>query len=350
MCARTSRRRVAAALVGVPLGLTSCAIDLEPPPPKPSTAPVAALATCPPLATEVGDYGGRWDSLALGSEVILVAAGDALGAPAASRGYRVTEDPCSASVIERESSPLLDGSTLGGDVTAQPQAWVQAQGRQYAFFVAAEPDPTADFGVRVIGRGIATYSAAEARLVEPVLLWTAERPSFGTGAYADADYVYAYGGLGTGFLAASAFVARAPVARVAEVGAWEYWSGSDHWTSAADEAWPLFDAGPALSVQYVSARSRFVAAYATPLAREITVRSGLGPAGPWSSPQVLAACDLPESDPQAFCAEVVLHAPFSRGATVALTHSVGSFDRPAETPPAEVRARFAHASLPAALP
>jgi len=112
----------------------------------------------------------------------------------------------------------------------------------------------------------------------------------------------------------------------------------------------LFEASGVVSVAFEPGTERFIAAYSTPLSSEITLRSGLGPDGPWSGPHVVATCNLPASDPGAFCADVVLHPALAYPGELVLTHGVGSFDRPEGTAPEEIRARLATFPVPSSLP
>jgi hypothetical protein len=95
-------------------------------------------------------------------------------------------------------------------------------------------------------------------------------------------------------------------------------------------------------------------AYATPLGTEITVRSGLGPAGPWSLPVRLGRCALPDEDPGALCDDVVLH-PLLFGtagdsAEIVLSHGVSTFDRPAGIANTAYGSRLVRVGWPTNLP
>jgi hypothetical protein len=149
------------------------------------------------------------------------------------------------------------------------------------------------------------------------------------------------------------FVARAAVDAIAVPGAYHYWGGGGSWVPDPDRAVPFAEGGTAPSVAWDAVRRRWLLAYAAPLATEISVRSGLGPSGPWSLPVPLGRCALPAEDPGAFCADVVLYPwlpPAPNGDGVLLSQQVTTFDRPAGVPDSAFGTRLVSAAWPASLP
>ncbi|MEW5848458.1 MAG: hypothetical protein AB2A00_06565 [Myxococcota bacterium] len=116
-------------------------------------------------------------------------------------------------------------SSPGG--TASPLSLVTVAGGTWLYFGWDVADSSAPFGVRHDGYGVArrddvtgTFSAG------PPLLWTGDRPAFGTTAIAHDGFVYAYGCEGFGFLREQCFVARAPEDQVANEAGYEFYAGA----------------------------------------------------------------------------------------------------------------------------
>ncbi|MCC6214951.1 MAG: DUF4185 domain-containing protein [Polyangiaceae bacterium] len=345
------RARVAPTLAVAATALVGCrvtlddAIEQERPAPSPP-----ALEACAPLPSEGDGLEARLASLPgppLGVEGSLVVADAARGGP---RGFAVRDSPCDAGEVALPATPILDASPLGPRVVARPTSLVAAGATAFVFFAAERPDSSAAFGVAAVGRGLARWDAAAGAFVDPVLLWTADRPSYGAGAAASGDYLYAYGGLAARFLSADVYLARVATARAAEPGAWEYWSGGGAWAPTADAAWPMVEGGTEPTVGYHVALERWLLAYSTPLGAEITVRTGLGPYGPWSRPYLAARCALPSVDEESFCTHVVLHPALATEDSIGVSHGVGSFHRAPSAPPSAYRARWGWLPLSSALP
>lgn len=331
----------------------SCSVSLDEPLLPPEQAPVArSLEACRPLPGVGETLDGRLMSLpggALGDGTALVVA-DGLGDGDGAAGFEIPSTACAGGERELEARPIVDTAALGGDVSAHPRALVRAGNAALVFFVAERANEGSIYGPVALGTGVARWDSVAARFAAPVLLWTADRPSYGSGAVADSTHVYAFGGLAARFLSADVYVARAELGRVEDPGSWEYWGGGGSWSTRADAAWPVVEGGTEPSVAYHPGLGRWLLAYSTPLATEITVRSGLGPAGPWSRPHLAARCALPASDPESFCRDVVLHPAFSSPDGLAVSHGVGSFHRALSAPAEDYRARWAALPLPQSLP
>lgn len=350
--AHRARHRSGAALaLAAAAALAGCRVALDDAIEQDTPAPsVSVLEACPPLPSEGDALEARLASLPgapFGVEGALVVADAARGGP---RGFAVRGSPCDPGEVALPAAPILDASPLGPGVIARPTSLVAAGGTAYAFFAAERPDSGAAFGFAEVGRGLARWDGAAGAFVDPVLLWASDRPSYGSGAAASADYLYAYGGLAARFLSADVYVARVATARAAEPGAWEYWSGGGVWAPAADAAWPMVEGGTDPSVGYHAGLERWLLAYSTPLGAEVTVRTGLGPSGPWSRPYLAARCALPFVDEESFCTHVVLHAAYASEDSIGLSHGVGSFHRVPSAPPEAYRTRWGWLPLPAGLP
>ncbi len=196
----------------------------------------------------------------------------------------------------------------------QPLSGVERSGSLVLYYV----DPT-DGAV-----GVATQDPADGRFHPgAALLWTADRPSYGTAAVIGAGDVYALGCATARFLDADCFVARAPSAAVDNPSAYAYYTGSARWSQRVDDAWPATSAGLAMDVAWLASENRWLMAYVAPLATTISVRSGLSPEGPWSAPLAAGACDLADQD--MFCAGIHLHPTFAAPAGhVVLSYAAAS--------------------------
>ncbi len=176
-------------------------------------------------------------------------------------------------------------------------------GEVAGFFVKTVADPSAPFGVREEGVGVAV-GPLDGIAAGDALMWTADRPRYGTAAVVDGDYLFAYGCVAARFLDGDCFVARQPLTAIGDESQVEYYRGGGNWTPREKESWPIVDGASDVSVEYDARRGRFLMLYAGVLGDRILVRSGIQPWGPWSAPHEVALCQLPEG---AFCAEVQLH-------------------------------------------
>lgn len=202
---------------------------------------------------------------------------------------------------------LLAPSPLGAAMMLEALAPVRAGSDAYLYYALSRPAPGEPFGVHLMGYGIARWDAASQSFVPTsTLLWTGDRPDYGAGVVVDGTTAYVYGCESGGFLRDDCYVARAPIDRLEDASAYEYSTGGGQWSAQPDDAWPVVvNAGDPVGVLHDAARHRYLMAYVTPLGDTLTVRSGLGPDGPWSAPFELARSALPDKD--AFSGSVALH-------------------------------------------
>jgi hypothetical protein len=327
----------------------------------PSLPSAALVAGCPLLDDTDGPLGGvlgraflytspagelRWLLTAARQRDSLPAPLSAFTAPAATS----TEQRCGAVDGAWTIAPALDPDAEGAHFAAL--APVSRADGAWLYVSRWVSDGTAE---RLDGFGIATLDATTARFTPRTrLLWTADRPSFGTTAVIAGDDVYTYGcRKGRGF-ASDCFVARAPFSRLDDETAYAYASGGGHWSARVDDAWPVVEASGEVSVAYDPGRARWLMAYAEPLGRYILLRTGLGPDGPWSAPLPFLRCALPVDDPQAFCAGVSLALELRDALVpedVVLTYAPATFTAGAlDHDERAYWTRLAHAPAPNALP
>lgn len=251
--------------------------------------------------------------------------------------------------LNGEGQPAFTAVPLGH--TYLPTSAVDTPAGTWLYFQDSAADPTAPFGVRTDGYGVALRQGGAARF-EPSaqLLWTADRPTFGQAAILHQGKIYVFGCSGYGFLQAHCSVARVEEARAADESAYEYYVGAGRFTGGADNAWPLVEAGTSMAVYLDGARQRWVMVYTHPLGQVLYARTGLSPSGPWSAEHAWARCQLPAEDPEAFCADAAVHTPFhwSAGGEPAVTYAVRSLVPRA--PPEAYITRLMRVALPEGLP
>lgn len=339
--------------IAMALVLAGCGVRLDEPAPAPAADPAPAVTGgCRPFEADgVTRVSGRISAvdLANGSTLLVAGAARVDGKDVDNVGFVVAGGAgaldCYAGAT-RLPDAVVGPSASGPLVEAL--APVVADGERWLFYAASRWDASADFGIAKVGYGVARWDDAAKQFVPGAdLLWTADRPSFGSAAVVEGGRVYVYGCVDTSF-SADCYVARAPVDRIDDAGAYEYSSGGTHFTSDIDEAWPVLSASDPVSVVADPAGARWLMLYAPVLGSTVTVRSGLSPAGPWSNAFDVASCDLP--DKEAFCTGVTaLGAP--AGGALRVSYAIATFTAgAAASDPAGYWTRVASVTLPAELP
>lgn len=317
------------------LAASGCAVDLEDTPAPESQPPAPTLASCK-LFEQLDGLKGRVTPVTLpdGRELTLAAHPDLEG-DTSSAAFEGTER-CGAEAVPFGARPVIDVSAHGDGWTATPRASFTTD-EAFVYF-------SLDRGFESQGAGIARYDPDAEAFVSEGLLWTSDRPSYGSGALVDGDYVYVYGGAPARFLAADVYLARVARDRVSEPNAYEYFQGGGSWATDPDLAGALLEGGTQPSVMWHAASERYLMAYATPLAREITLRSGLGAAGPWSRPFTFGSCALPFE--QAFCGDLEFLPAFATKGALALGQGVVAIDPPADADERDYWTRLVSGDLP----
>lgn len=325
-----------------------CAIDISAEgeePSKPSVS-VPAIQKCEWTIAGVEKLEGRIDTLTLpDGATLLTAAAATVSGKTTSAGIVVTRNGnCPRAEEILNARPIIDMTPLSVELQATPLAGVTTDAA-YVYFSGVLSDGTPDGGI-----GIARYEPSTRSFVAQSWLWTSDRPGYGSGAVINGSRVYVFGGQSARFLSADVYLARVDVTRIEQAAAYEYWEGGGNWGTDADLAAPLVEGGASPSIAWDAAHARWLMAYATPLAREITVRSGLDVDGPWSAPMPLAKCDLPATDDQAFCNDIVLHPLLSESSHIVVSQSVQTFERPPNARGSDYDTRVLYSSWPDALP
>jgi hypothetical protein len=181
------------------------------------------------------------------------------------------------------------------------------------------------------------------------LLWTSDRPGYGTAVVESSGALYVYGCLGARFLDADCYVARVAPTSAADQSAYAYYTGGGQWSPRIEDAWPTTSGGTTMDVAFIPSANRWLMAYSPPLSTTLRVRSGVAPEGPWSAPIDLATCDL--ADPDMFCGGVHLHPALTRDAgTIVLSYGAATLSSDAGArrvaEPEKWWPRFAVLSLP----
>ena len=142
---------------------------------------------------------------------------------------------------------------------------------------------------KLVGHSLAKWTKPDApiarpvvdsRAQEPTLLFGADDPLLGQGAFVDNGWIYAYG-VKTQQLAWPCILARVRFELAFRKDAWEYW-GQDGWTGDAKAAVRIMEAAPQMSVHWNGFLKRYVAFYSNPLRNSIAMRTAPKPQGPWS--------------------------------------------------------------------
>ncbi len=212
--------------------------------------------------------------------------------------------------------PAFDPSPLAADGVLEPLDLVSgtAIGLYYALSV---PDPTAPSQLRPVGIGLALLDPSRGRFTPTgELLWTADRPSYGSSALLVANQVYVFG-CRSASLSASCYLARAPTDQIAVAAAYSYWDGAT-WSSNPDSAVAITQtAGATISVREdPSGVAGYLMTFVPPLGSTLVGEQAPAPEGPWSGPVTIAACDLDGDPAGTVCGGGQQHPELARGQLV----------------------------------
>lgn len=188
-------------------------------------------------------------------------------------------------------------------------------------------DPTATFGVRELGGGVAHFDASGR-----ILIPSPQKP-FPWGLDLDlGDAIYPFGddahelvwGCGT----PGNYPIRCNLARLSADDAVELLSNAGDWIASvrASDGPTLFETGRWMST-IVSSHGSLRHLYIPDFTRSISWQTATAAVGPWSSVPGSIPCDLPDADQKSICAAVVHHPDISdptQPNEVPVTYAVGS--------------------------
>jgi hypothetical protein len=217
------------------------------------------------------------------------------------------------------------GLLVASDLVGTPQGLA-------AYYVLFAADPTMAFGLRLLGYGVAPQNPATGRFTPTgELLWSADRPSYGSSAMVAGGWLYVHGCKSNAPLTDDCYIARADPASLQSTAAYGYWSGSG-WSPNPDDSVPIASAGGTVSVRPDPAgQSRFLMTYVQPFGTSLMARSAIAPEGPWSAPVELALCDLDPAIPGAFCGGGEQHPELASGGQLVLSYDDRTFATDAGT-------------------
>ena len=321
--------------------LGGCGVRLDETP-EPAPAPSSPLAPSCPLFPSFAHVWGRASPI---GDAWLCESVSSAGQEQVNAGVTIAggADPCGTEGVVEQ---LVNDSPRPETLPPQPLSPVSLDGARWLFYALYRSDSSQPFGVAKEGYGVAAFDPTSGRY-QPTeqLLWTADRPAFGSGALVEGDDVVLYGCSG-GYPEEDCYVARVAKTKVDDLSAYRYLSGGGHETTSIDAAAIAFRGG-APSVSRLADRDRVVVVYAKPLGDRLLMRTGLGPLGPWSKPYEAARCDVPSGG---FCASpVIVDQPSPT--TLRVSYAVSSLAAGArEAAPKAYSTRLATVTLPAALP
>ncbi|MCA9670421.1 MAG: DUF4185 domain-containing protein [Myxococcales bacterium] len=236
-------------------------------------------------------------------------------------------------LVTRPDGTALDSVDLtnaGSDKLVSLLHSVRVGQRTYVYYRLYVWDANAVFGVRGLGVGVAPFDETTLRIpISSQLLWP-NAQDFGDAVVRDASdqRVYLTGCGRSKGLTGDCHLARIDgAANLADTGAYQYWVGGDQWTRDTSSARvALFDSGPERSVVQRHGGG-YVHIFIAGFGSTIEVRTAPAIEGPWTKARNLVRCDLPEDDPDAYCAEPMLHPELSdptRPDELVITHNVRS--------------------------
>jgi hypothetical protein len=178
------------------------------------------------------------------------------------------------------------------------------RGRALLFYVRifGEPGP---YAFRPMGHSAAVWYHFDEQPVrpdvmpdsqEPTLLFGPNEPSFGGGALAVGNMLYAYA-CDLKELRKPCRLGRVPLEAALERSAWRFYNAKSEWAASTEEANPVFDGNTILSVFHADFADRFIALYSRPLDSLVVLRTAPHPEGPWSDEIPVFDALRPDTEP-----------------------------------------------------
>ena len=114
----------------------------------------------------------------------------------------------------------------------------------------------------------------------PDLIWDDSEPGWGLAPTVIGDHLYQLACVSEG-LGRPCMLARADVHQLTDHDAWSYWDG-EAYTAELDDAEPVFDGAPILSIFWNDHLGAYLAVYSSPFSEKIVARTAPQLEGPWS--------------------------------------------------------------------
>jgi|GEM_PF-1965919 len=164
---------------------------------------------------------------------------------------------------------------------------VEVGGETLVFYDKVQVGP-GFLDLKSIGTGVARVAEGSTRAVRaPGLLFDNGEPDFQDAAVVYDGEVYVYACHQDGPLSTVCLVARAPLARVEERPAYQFWDGKQ-WTPDIGRSQPvLYSPVGNFSVSWNPYLSRFIAVYSPFFSNDVVVCTANYPEGPWSQAVVM---------------------------------------------------------------
>jgi hypothetical protein len=241
------------------------------------------------------------------------------------------------------------------DAKGAPTAWITpADGRGWFWLQAGivvnghftifltQIEKTSDpgvFGFRQMGQWIGVVENAKGDPLKwtikqsklPHTFYSSERETtFGAALLRHGDHVYIYGtdeDVKPKHRDRFLIVARAPAAKLADFGAWEFYADGK-WQSDFRKSTRLAkDLASDGSVTYLPDRKQFILVYTQGgLSKKILARAAKNPWGPWSDPTTIYECPEMAKDKRLFCYNAKAHATLSSGNELVVSYVTNSTD------------------------
>lgn len=170
-----------------------------------------------------------------------------------------------------------------------------------------------------VGNSLATWAGVNQPVIrphvgsdpnEPTLLFPKGDAIVGSGAFVAGDWIYAYGCESKKF-SWPCILGRVKFSDALQRDAWEFYAGNNRWSKNGNDAIPVMDAAPMLSVHWNEYLGKYLAVYSRQLINEIAIRTADRPEGPWSAAQVVHTCMIP-TEGKTWTYSGLTHSEFSR--------------------------------------
>ncbi len=182
--------------------------------------------------------------------------------------------------------------------------------------IYAEPG---DLNFRAVGYSVAVWDDFEAEPIrpefqnvpdEPMLLFGANDPSFGSAAIVVDSTLYIYG-RGHDNISKPIHIAKVVLAKALDLSAWQFYNDKERWTANLEASGPVFNGNDIMSIWYNTYLGKFIAIYSKPLGRDVVLRTADKPEGPWSSELKIFKAKKPASE-NGWIYDALAHPEYSR--------------------------------------